>query len=352
MKLSIIMPAYNVEAYLDDSLASLEQQSLQDFEVLIIDDGSLDRTAEIARNWSERDSRFILITTPNGGSAAARNRGLDRAQGEYLAFIDADDWVGPEMFERLLAVTETVPYDSVSCDLTFELPSASVVETSTSRAGAYTRAEIESAFFPLLLTSDRLTRDWPYRMVTKVYRRQQLVDHGIRFAEQLRAAQDFTFSVEAMYKAENFFYIKGLSAYHYRQNPTSRTNSGLEHAWMNYRALDVELARIVGDDSRFADQLALAELHGDLSSLSYLYRGLRFRGHREARMTMTARLGEVDRSRAFAALDWRGMSLGKSVACRLIRRRRWRLLHASLLARSVVESRRRRRLLMQQGATA
>jgi len=345
LKLSIIVPAYNVEDHLGDSLASLERGSLQDFEVLIVDDGSVDRTAEVARRRADRDSRFILITTENGGSGAARNRGLDRARGEYVAFLDADDWVEPEMFERLLEVTETFPYDAVSCDLVFEHPNSSIVETSASRAGAYTRSEIEGSIFPLLLTSDRLTREWPYRLVTKVFRRQHLHDHGIRFAEHLRAAQDFTFSVEAMYRAQNFFYLRGLDGYHYRKNPTSRTNSGLADAWANYRGLDEELAKVVGSDPRFVDQLAFAELHGDLSSLTYLYRNLQPEGRREARTTMTAQLTQVDRARAFTALDWRGVPTAKRIVCQLMRRRQWFALHLLLVARSVAESRQREKLL-------
>jgi glycosyltransferase involved in cell wall biosynthesis len=93
---------YQVEAFLDRCLESLSRQTLANREILVIDDESTDGSAAIARAWAERDPTIRVIRQPNQGCAAARSRGLQEAQGLYVAFVDSDDWVEPDMLERLL----------------------------------------------------------------------------------------------------------------------------------------------------------------------------------------------------------------------------------------------------------
>lgn len=95
-KVSVIVPAYNVSTYIADALKSLERQSFKEFEVLIVDDGSTDDTAEIVQTFCQRDSRFRLLQKPNGGLASARNYGIRQARGEYIALLDGDDIYEPD----------------------------------------------------------------------------------------------------------------------------------------------------------------------------------------------------------------------------------------------------------------
>ncbi len=90
-KVSVIVPAYNVSKYIKEALISLEQQTFTDFEVLIVDDGSTDDTADIVQKFCQRDSRFKLLQKSNGGLSSARNHGIRHAQGEYIALLDGDD---------------------------------------------------------------------------------------------------------------------------------------------------------------------------------------------------------------------------------------------------------------------
>jgi len=99
---SVVVPAYGVEMYIERCLESLERQTLARIEIIVVDDGSTDRSGEIADEWARRHpDRIRTIHRPNGGCAAARMTGLAAANGEYIAFVDADDWVKPEMMERL-----------------------------------------------------------------------------------------------------------------------------------------------------------------------------------------------------------------------------------------------------------
>lgn len=90
-KVSVIVPVYNVCSYLEETLKSIECQSFSAFEVIIVDDGSTDGSAEIAQQFCQRDSRFHLITKPNGGLSSARNAGISAAKAEYIALLDGDD---------------------------------------------------------------------------------------------------------------------------------------------------------------------------------------------------------------------------------------------------------------------
>lgn len=100
--ISVIIPAYNVEAYIDECLNSLVNQTHRNLELCVVDDGSTDTTGERCDEWSIRDKRVKMIHTPNRGVSHARNVGLDAITGDYVGFVDADDWVEPSYYERLL----------------------------------------------------------------------------------------------------------------------------------------------------------------------------------------------------------------------------------------------------------
>jgi glycosyltransferase involved in cell wall biosynthesis len=106
---SIIIPTYNVEWFLAETLASVQQQSFREFEAIVVDDGSTDRTGEIAQRFAEKDGRFILLRQKNAGVSAARNAAFKRARGRLIAFLDADDVWSPEKLERQLALFREDP---------------------------------------------------------------------------------------------------------------------------------------------------------------------------------------------------------------------------------------------------
>ncbi|MBQ9047853.1 MAG: glycosyltransferase [Solobacterium sp.] len=108
MKVSVIVPMYNVHEYICECLDSLKAQTLDSLEVLIVDDGCTDNSPELAEAYvRENPERFHLYHKPNGGLSDARNYGIERASGEYIAFLDSDDFVEPELYEKLLKTAET-----------------------------------------------------------------------------------------------------------------------------------------------------------------------------------------------------------------------------------------------------
>ena len=100
-KITVIIPVYNVEIYLADCLDSVLQQTLNEIEIICINDGSSDNSLEILKEYARKDSRIIIISQENKGLGSARNRGLEVATGEYVAFLDSDDWVDNNYYEKL-----------------------------------------------------------------------------------------------------------------------------------------------------------------------------------------------------------------------------------------------------------
>ena len=103
---SVIVPVYKVERYLDRCVESVLAQDLEDYELILVDDGSPDRCGEICESWAGRDRRIHVIHKENGGLSSARNAGIDNASGEYISFIDSDDWVTKEYLSYLYSLLE------------------------------------------------------------------------------------------------------------------------------------------------------------------------------------------------------------------------------------------------------
>lgn len=179
-ELSVIVTAYNIDAYIDECLESVLAQTLEDIEVIVVDDGSSDQTPQIIASWAERDSRVLPVFLPEnspGGIATAANTGLDRATGRWVGFVDGDDFIEPEMFERLVSAAVTHDADLAMCQYLEVDPDGLEREP----ADAHRWDELPGPALRLDLdTRKRLLRfvAVPWR---KLYRRSLLEDNAIRF---------------------------------------------------------------------------------------------------------------------------------------------------------------------------
>lgn len=118
VSVSIIVPCYNVAPYVDACMDSLVRQTLRDIEIICVNDGSTDGTPVLLHAWEERDSRVRVIDRENGGQGAARNTGMDVAEGEYIGFADPDDYVEHSMYARLLEEARRHDTDITACGYT------------------------------------------------------------------------------------------------------------------------------------------------------------------------------------------------------------------------------------------
>ena len=117
-KISVIVPVYNTQIYLEQCLKSLESQTLKEIEIICVNDGSTDDSAKILSDFAAKDSRFKIIHQENKGQSAARNTGIGHASGEYIGFLDSDDWANPDMFEKLYTLAKTHDSDISMCSIT------------------------------------------------------------------------------------------------------------------------------------------------------------------------------------------------------------------------------------------
>lgn len=113
---SIIVPIFNVERYLNRCISSIANQTYQDIQIVLVDDGSSDRSPEICDSWAEKDPRVTVIHQANSGVSIARNRGLDMATGEYILWVDSDDYIAPETVEIMMQTAQQNHADMVICD--------------------------------------------------------------------------------------------------------------------------------------------------------------------------------------------------------------------------------------------
>ena len=113
---SVIIPVYNVEKYLKDCINSILNQTYSNWEMILVDDGSVDNSGDICDKFSKNDSRIHVIHQTNKGVSFARNKGIEKANGEYLIFIDSDDWIENNMFEEMITAINNTKADACYCD--------------------------------------------------------------------------------------------------------------------------------------------------------------------------------------------------------------------------------------------
>lgn len=257
---SVVMPVYNVEAYLPQCLRSLTGQTLQDIEILCIDDGSDDRSAEIVQEFAAGDPRVVLLRQAHEGVSAARNLGIETARGQYIAFVDSDDWVDPDMLWKMTERAREQDADVVVCSAEVHFDSDC---TDSPRRRQSLMAAL-TAPADLVLDSDGnavpweiLDRPgaWPF-IWNKLIRADLLHSRNIRFSRNLALGEDGVFlQLLFQYAARTAFMEDAL--YHYRyQRKASATQRLYQH-----------------DATRFGQHTRVVEtLAGELSGRGLLER--------------------------------------------------------------------------------
>ncbi|WP_052440967.1 bifunctional glycosyltransferase/CDP-glycerol:glycerophosphate glycerophosphotransferase [Streptacidiphilus anmyonensis] len=207
-RLSVVVPIYNVERYLDECLASLAAQTMGDFEVVMVDDGSTDGSAAIAQEWERRDRRFRMVSKENGGLGPARNTGIEALTPgtEFLAFVDSDDTLPDTAYELMVGTLDRTGSDFVAGNVRRFRSAGSRQSPVHARPFARTRLSTHISEFPALIT-DRTA--W-----NKVYRRTFFDAHGLRYPGILY--EDAPVSVPLHYLAEKVD-VLGDPIYNWRE---------------------------------------------------------------------------------------------------------------------------------------
>lgn len=271
--ISIIIPAYNTEKYLDKCITSVCRQTFEDLEVIIINDGSTDQTGNIADDWAQRDSRVRVVHTPNGGVAEARNIGLRHAQGRYIGFVDSDDWVEPEMFEKLVEAAQQDAADIAIC--------GHVRETDDGVLMRLRQPVKESAVWTGHQALVKLLLDYKIRayLWDKLYKKELF--KGLTFPEG-RLFEDQQVLHKVFEKASKVSYIS-QPLYHYVQRGGSILGAKNLTTDVEYLRSQLNLFLYVEDSDLFskAERLVLRSYFG--SNLLGAFRDLQKKPSQEAR---------------------------------------------------------------------
>lgn len=218
MKFSVIIPVYNVETYLRECLDSVFNQTFTDWEAICINDGSTDGSADILNEYAARERRLKVITQPNGGLSAARNAGIDTAEGEYVLFLDSDDWLEKNALEVLSANLEGEDMLCFSGRRYFE-------SENTYHDADQLKAQTYLSGMDYYNENALLARDFAFVcVVLRSYKREFLSRHNLRFKEGI-FHEDNLFTPLACYYAGKVKVIDEC-LYDYRVRSNSITTTG------------------------------------------------------------------------------------------------------------------------------
>jgi len=226
-KVSIIVPVYNVEKYLRECIDSIIAQTLEDIEIICVDDGSPDNCGEIIDEYAKKDSRIVAIHKENGGYGSAINKGLDIAKGEYIGIVESDDWIEPDMYERLYYQANKTGAD--------------VIKGCYYRYNNNTKTKkLDNYLYNLAKSSEVFTLEKNAKILlafasiwSAIYKTSWLKKEGIRVVEDIKPYEDQPFMAETLSKASSIAYASN-AYYNYRCEVDTSTTKTLKPSIKNY----------------------------------------------------------------------------------------------------------------------
>lgn len=247
-RISIVVPVYKAEKYLPRCVESLLSQTYRELEIILVDDGSPDNCPEICDGYAEKDGRVKVIHKENGGVSSARNAGLEAASGDYITFVDSDDYIDGQMYEKMLSVAEEYSCDVVMCDCVKEFSDRCEVYSHDIRPGFYNKEQLKNEYYPHLLITETVEYPPTISNCLLLFKRQQSSRKKLpRYVEGVRFSEDLLFGAELIFSADSFYYMKNECFYHYCMNFDSVTHQFKPDKWNDYRKLIKEIENRFGE---------------------------------------------------------------------------------------------------------
>ena len=219
MIFSIIVPVYGVAKYLPACIDSVLAQSFQDFEIILVDDGSPDACPAMCDAYAARDERITVIHKPNGGLVSARQAGLQAAHGEYVVNLDGDDWIAAGMLEEAWKIIREHQADIVSFAFTFQKRKGEAVASEPVDEGCYHKARMRTEIYPKILMDENMGHMF-YYLCGKAIRRELLYPHQMTVDTGISLGEDVTCMIPSYLQAESV-YISHVPMYFYRYRAES-----------------------------------------------------------------------------------------------------------------------------------
>ena len=258
VKVSVIVPIYNAEKYLEQCLDSIVNQTLKEIEIILIDDGSTDGSAEICKKYLT-DERVLYYHKENEGLAAARDDGMLRATGEYIGFVDSDDWIEFNMYEKMYEAAKSNNSDVAFCNC-IENENGHHF-TPEMESGPYDREKIKKFVLPRTLAyidKNGGKRAIRWSNCLRIYKTETLKGNNMKFDRRFRRSQDLQLTYEAMLVAQNFYYLGDDYLYHNRVVGDSLSRGYTKNMWPLYVPL---IERLYKDTEEFEEFDLMPQMH-------------------------------------------------------------------------------------------
>ncbi len=218
--LSVIVPIYNAEKYLRECLDSIVNQTYKDYEIILVNDGSTDKSPQICRKYQEKYHNVMVVNKENGGLVSARKAGLAKAKGEYIGWVDADDCVVPDMFEKMCNEAEHTNADIVICDMwSWSGDKLTPMEQAIPTGGVYTGQKLVDEFYSHMLYAGTF---YSFGILpaqfNKIIRSPIIRKNLEKVDNRITIGEDAACTYFCMLDAESISYLKGEFLYQYRAN--------------------------------------------------------------------------------------------------------------------------------------
>lgn len=226
--ISVIIPVYKVEKYLDRCVESVVNQTYKNLEIILVDDGSPDNCPQMCDEWAKKDKRIKVIHKENGGVSSARNLGLEQATGNYIAFVDSDDWLDLTMYEELVKSATETNADMVFCKIKRVFQNGKVEEFYEKNLCKIKNKEV---FYMLIFGSDETIFSVPWRMLV-----EQSIAKSCSFTTKLKHGEDLFYVLDCIEKSSKIEIVDKF-LYNYYYNSTSVTVMNNDNYFRNIRDL-------------------------------------------------------------------------------------------------------------------
>ncbi len=221
--ISIIVPVYRVEEYLNKCIDSIANQTYKDLEIILVDDGSDDNCPQICDKWAEKDNRIKVMHKKNGGLVSARQAGFRVSTGDYVGFVDGDDWIEPDMYEKIADALKKTDADIAMSEFFFSYSDKEQQSEGCLSREFYNREQLLSEVFPTMLFNGKYYRFGIYpNCWSKVIKRDLLEKNLLSVDTRIRLGEDIAFIYPCIMDADSICHID-KALYHYRINSESMT---------------------------------------------------------------------------------------------------------------------------------
>lgn len=257
MIFSVIVPVYNVEDYLEKCIKSILSQTFDDFELILVNDGSTDSSLEICQKFKNKDDRVKVFSKENGGLVSTRNYALKRSKGDYICYVDGDDWIEQDMLDKIyrLAIKNYSP-DIVTFGSKKVFSNSEEVIDTRAEEGFYNRDRIIKEILPYFIydSNQKFCKSIIYHSAwNKIYKRSLLLNHYCR-ETRIRMGEDSAFTFECIYYAQSLYIIKDVFYMYNQTNTSSMVHLYDKNRFLNNSILLKYISNNLGKKSTAIDQ--------------------------------------------------------------------------------------------------